>query len=167
LKQEDRSGGLFSIAFSMDGNLLATAGRELHIWDLASGEIQTTIPLPGEYPMVNSVAFSPDGKRLAYGGSRNILRLWDVESKAEVVFFNFPGDVYAIQSVAFSLDGSLLATGDTSGLVRIWNAKTGTQLTSLVGHNRQVNSVAFSPDGKLLASTSQDGTVRLWGVPVS
>ncbi|TAH49077.1 MAG: hypothetical protein EYC68_18255 [Chloroflexota bacterium] len=61
-----------------------------------------------------SVAFSPDGKRLATGGENGQVKLWDVTSGKEL--FSIPAHEKAIWSVAFSPAGTRLATGATMEL---------------------------------------------------
>ena len=101
------------------------------------------------------MAFSPDGRVLAGGGS--LLRLWDTETG------EFQGHLEGADypSVAFSPDGRILA-GSGGSLVRLWDTDTWELRSVLEGQGETpVLSVAFSPDGALLASGS-DGTILLW-----
>jgi WD40 repeat protein/tRNA A-37 threonylcarbamoyl transferase component Bud32 len=106
---------------------------------------------------VGSVAFSPDGQRLASTSSERQVTVWDVRSGRELLALKG-----VRTSVRFSPDGQRLAGGSRDGTVRVWNAQTGQQLLALKGHTDAVNSVAFSPEGNRLASASSDRTVRLW-----
>jgi WD40 repeat protein len=106
------------------------------------------------------VAFSPDGSRLASGGSDGGLRLWD--PVAGTWLATLGGRQGTVLSVAFSPDGSRLASGGSDGGVQFWDPVAGTWLATLEGHRGTVWSVAFSPDGSRLASGGEDGVVRLW-----
>ncbi|MCP4345428.1 MAG: tetratricopeptide repeat protein [Desulfobacterales bacterium] len=112
--------------------------------------------------LVSSLAFSPDGTRLASGSSDNTIRLWDVKNGTlQKTLVNHTDKVW---SVAFSPDGALLASGAADNMIRLWDAKNGYDLNIVKGHKDEVRSVAFSPDGQWLASGSNDKTVRLWNI---
>ncbi len=111
------------------------------------------------YGRVSSVAFSPDGKKLATAGS--YLKLWDAATGRELTMLK--GSSGFFPSVAFSPDGQKLAAA-FSHVVKLWNLATGQELATLRGHAGGIMSVVFSPDGKRLASGSVDRTVKLWDV---
>jgi hypothetical protein len=107
-----------------------------------------------------TIAFTPDGKRLATGGSDHVVRLWDPQTGAAVLTLaEFDGPVTCL---AFSPSGDRLATGTEDRSLRVWNSKPGAEVRALVGHTASVWGVAFSPDGTRLASGGLDQTVRLW-----
>ncbi len=116
--------------------------------------------LEGYTSRVSSVAFSPDGGRLAYAGTGGTVRLRDPTSGKQLAVLE--GHTGEVECVAFSPDGGRLASGGLDKTVRLWDVASGKQLAVMGGHMDVVTSVAFSPDGGRLASASWDETVRLW-----
>jgi hypothetical protein len=119
-------------------------------------------PFKGHRGWVNSVAFSPDGKRIVSRGSDGTLRLWTLDGKPAAE--PFTGHAGEVSSVAFSPDGMRIVSGGGDGTVRLWTLDGKPAAEPFKGHRGWVNSVAFSPDGRRIASGGGDGTVRLWDV---
>jgi len=165
---EGHSAGVNSVAFSVDGKILASGSKDntVKLWGVASGLLLRT--LEGHSNWVNLVAFSADGKTLASGGEDKTVRLWDVASGRTLRTLEGHSD--RINSVAFSADGQTLVSGSgravdpTDKTVRLWDVTSGSLLRTMEGHSKGVNSVAFSADSKTLASGSEDNTVKLWDV---
>ncbi|MFQ5810941.1 MAG: WD40 repeat domain-containing protein, partial [Armatimonadota bacterium] len=164
----------FSVAFSPDGKFLVggsapiTLGEaelggptemgELHLWDLATGEVQRKLT---GHPVGLRVSFSPDGKTVATGGldEPGAVLLWDVETgavKQAPARYSHP-----VMAVAFSPDGTLLASACEDEGMQLLDAQTGEVKRTLAARPGEVLCVAFSPDGKTLA-VAREETVRLW-----
>jgi WD40 repeat protein/serine/threonine protein kinase len=161
--------GVTSVAtFSPNFSRLAgvAADNTVKVWDASSG--QETLTLKGHTNNVRrsafSLAFSPDGKRLATASGREV-KVWDAQTGQEL--FACKGHTPAVISVVFSPDGKRLASrsGGRSPRqpveVKVWDAQTGQELLNLqtigIGQN---DSIAFSPDGKRLASGGRE--VKVW-----
>jgi WD40 repeat protein len=162
-----------SITFSPDGKTLASGfGETVKLRDPQTGaELRELTVHPGS---VQSLAFSPDGQRLAvgsaFGGGQHgsgELTLWDVPTGVAQWSVTLREQSRAGASVAFSPDGQMIASGGgvegTSGDLRIWDARTGALQRSLAERAGAVLSLAFSSDGQTLVSGGfASDTVRLW-----
>ena len=118
------------------------------------------LTLAGHADPVMSVAFSPDGQRLASGSNDQTVKIWDSATGKEL--FTLKGHAGWVTSAAFSPDGQRLASASWDQTVKIWDSATGKELLALKGHADRVTSVAFSPNGQRLASGSNDQTVKIW-----
>ena len=110
----------------------------------------------------SSIAFSPNGTKLAAGSWDGNIYLWNQEqSYSEYELLT--GHEKGINAIAFSRDGQWLASGSRDQTVRLWDLRQKHPVSKVIGkHKKDVTSIAFSPDGSLLASGSKDRTVKLW-----
>ena len=175
-----RIGPSSRVAFSPDGKRLATAsGRwqgvpkgwdgvpgDVKVWDTQTGqELLSLKGFAGPYP---SLAFSPDGKRLASShrlsnsagpAGPGEIKVWDAQTGQEL--FTLKGHIAEIKNIVFSPDGKRLASSARwTNAVKVWDAQTGQELFNLKAGG-EINSLAFSPDGHWLVG-DPGGTVTIW-----
>ena len=145
---------IFVDAVDTDGNV---SRLSFWLWEISRQHIAT---LEGHTRYVRSVAFSPDGARLATGSQDSTIRIWDVAAKRNIATLKH---THLVRSVAFSPDGTTLAIGSNSSVIELRDVESLRNVGTLSGHRNVVRSVAFSLDGMALASASSR-EVKLWNV---
>jgi WD40 repeat protein len=149
-----------ALAFSPDGDLLATAGEEgiVRVWHWRSRELRHTLP---DNPGVMTMRFSPDARQLAVG-TREHTRLWSLADNALMrIVDTGPGGVEAL---AYSPDGRYLVNGGSPPEMSVWDPQTGALIARLPDVGRDRVSLAFSPDGDLLVTSVLGGPATVWNM---
>jgi WD40 repeat protein len=148
--------GIYALAYSPDGSLLAGAGLEKTIiWK--GGEQWREL---ADKQRAASLAFSPDGKTLATGHFDASINLWNMADGKKTVTFEGHGS--AVYSLAFSATGRRLLSSGFDRSVRVWEPFSIGQIVSWTGATGPVYSVAFSPDGRRVYSGSADTAILVW-----
>jgi WD40 repeat protein/mono/diheme cytochrome c family protein len=155
---------LTALDYSPDGTLLAVSGHhEVLLYDAHT--LALVARLVGLSERIQSVAFSPDGKRLAVtGGSPGRfgeVQIWELE-KRKLKLSVQPEKIFdTVYGVSWSPDGSKVAFGCPDNTLRAVTTDTGEQVVYMSTHTDWVLNTTFSTDGEFIVSVSRDRSMRL------
>jgi WD40 repeat protein len=160
--------GVYDVAFSPGGQMAAGAAKGpgkdstvVYLWDPATGKGIHRWEVRG--CVVDSMAYSPDGRTLAIAGkgeAATTVRLLNTADGKETKQWTDPTHQQVL-AVAFSPDGKTLASGGDRWL-RLWDVATAEQRAVYTGHQGPITSIAFAPDGKDVYTGSEDTTALIW-----
>lgn len=182
-----------AVAVAPDGKTVAASrGNQVHLfelktvpaekkgdkdkteWAFAKSLLDPELKTPDGKPakaahisLVESMAFSPDGKLLLTGSFQE-LTVWDMEKAAPKQ--RVGGFADRVCAVAFSADGKKFVTGGGAptedGEIKVYDTDGAKLFTEVkAGHSDTVFGAAFSPDGKLLATCGADKFVKVFELP--
>jgi regulation of enolase protein 1 (concanavalin A-like superfamily) len=160
------TGAVVEIAFSPDGRLALTAGKDkmLRLWDVRTG--QAINQCPTFCARVVRIALSADGKRVACADGSKTVHSWDFENKRGEGYRHS----HEVSCLAFSPDGRYLFCGydkgnpNNGGVLHRWDLKLGSAAPLYKHTAARVEGVVVSVDGKYLATAhaGEPGSVALW-----
>jgi len=159
-------GEVKSLAFSADGQILASVGTDAKIKIWHTGALDLIDILHKHNGEVRCVAFTPDGKMLATGGDDRKILFWDLRDRQVKMVLSL--DDTAAHSLVLSPDGQIVITGSYRK-IKVWRRSDFRSqessidlLHTLMGHTHIVSSLAISDDAQFLVSGSRDQTVKIW-----
>jgi len=149
-----------AVAWSFDHQRVAMGHVDGTVTESGIQEGAEITRIPPHSRAIYSLAWSPDGRRLATACAEQFYALiWDLESRKLV---SEPlRHSHAILSMAWSADGHKLATGSFDQTVKIWQTDKWQQAATLRGQSSSLYSIAWGPDDRL-ASGSEEGSVKVW-----
>lgn len=156
-EHEGERDAIYYAALSPDGSkvLAGTSEKVAILWDTASGRQMRTFP--GHSWGVDSVAFSPDGRRVCISGHESAT-MWDVTNGEKLHTLARPD--FPITLVDFGEDG-IRAVSSEYQVPILWDIASGKQLRKFRSAPNPVESLTFTPDGKGLL-TAHWKTPVLW-----
>ena len=116
---------------------------------------------------VNSIAMTPDGKKLVSGSDDKTIIAWDISTGKPTLYLKEPGHSKGVKSVAITPDGKKIVSGSDDKTIKVWDINTGKLELSIEepgGHSKGIKSVAITPDGKKIVSGSDDKTIKVWDI---
>ena len=146
---------LHSLVFSPDGNTLVGGGRDgaIRVWNPNTGQnTRRTINQRSD-----SLAYSPDGKKIAISQGGNIHLL---NANTGGLQQKLSGHTNGSPSLVFSSDSSILVSSSWDGTIRFWNVGTSSLKLTIEGHFN-FRGAALSPNGKIIA-TAHERSLFFW-----
>ncbi len=152
------------VRFSPDGSTLAVGtqlidGRSrVTLWDVAARRKKNVFQA---ISTINSIAFSPDSKRVAASESDGHIQFRDTASGKVPCPF---GEGYrrVVDTIAFSGDSAALAGSGQGSKVYVWNIVECGAPMEVEGRGAPVSAFNFSPDGRLLAVSYEGSAVKVF-----
>lgn len=170
--------GSYSVAFSPDSTILATAGNApvvvtcgvspgtvltqndptvVKLWDVATGNLLREIPAAcGSY--ADAAQFSHDGTRLVTGGATGSIQVWNVADGTLLTTIPVTATFY---NARFSPDDTRVI-GAGMGTGGVWSAATGALIFPIAGLEDEMNDAAYSPDGSRIVTTGDQGNLQVF-----
>lgn len=161
-------GGAPDVTYSPDGTRIASLGAygDVTIWDAETGQPLFTLQ-DEALELGNTLAFSPDGTRLAVAGVTSVV-LWDADSgtKLQTLAGQSVGTEIGynlgVGQISFSPDGARLAVANMDGVSKVWELAAPTAVLELPPVDAPAKAITYSPDGSLLVTGGDEGVVTVW-----
>jgi WD40 repeat protein len=169
---------VFSVAFSPNGDTLASCGRDciIRLWDPHTGQERAN--LYGHKDWIKCLEFSHDGNYLISAGEDSEIKIWNAaplehhvapavqlkDRAADESFRTLKLHTETVRDLDFNPQQNLGASSSDDGTVVIWEPNSGTHRRTIKAHTGYVTNLNFSPDGNFLLSSGLDGSVRFWSV---
>lgn len=148
-----------AIAAAPNGIELASAdGGTVRIWNVETATV--TARLAASDRPVRTLAYAPNGDRIACAGDEGTILIWDPSATTALRVIGKPTG--SVRALAYAPDGASLAAAGSDHVVRIWDVATGGTSQVITRHTGAVRAMAYARDGSFLVSAGDDGTIRIW-----
>jgi len=134
----------FALASQGDVVALGASDGNIYLWSLADNKVIRTLDA-AKNGYIGAIAFSPNGKWLAFHADNDPIRLWDIESGAEIAHSR--QEFMFVNEIRFSPSGGVVGLVDDESNAFLWNP-VSEKMKKL---DQPGSALAFSPDGRLLA----------------
>src|SRR5579883_562236 len=113
----------------------------------------------GHTGRVNTVAWAPDGERIASGSDDKTVQIWDAVTGEKISICT--GHAKQVNAVAWSPDGSRVVSGSSDAKAQVWDPAAGNKIITYY-HAGGVNTVKWSPNKQFIASAGESQEVQIW-----
>jgi WD40 repeat protein len=148
------------LAFSDDGELLATSGTDhlIYVWHPATGRCLHR--LEGHHDGVAEICFFPGSNAQLISASYDkTLKIWQENNGSWEVTDTLEGHDEKIEGVAISPNGQYIASGDGSGRLILWSVNSKEQLSAKISEPKKITSLGFSPNSQRIVVGFENGKV--------
>lgn len=158
------------ILFRPQTHQVATVGSDglVRLWEMTDGRPSPVANSPvREFRAVSrrlqTIAFSPDGKRMLAGDSRGTISDWEVDTGRRLPdLANQSGIVTAI---AVASDGQTAAAAWDTGMARVWSLTSQAKFCELLRLDRHAGILTLRPGTRQLLIAAEPHAAALWDVP--
>jgi WD40 repeat protein len=160
LKAFPWKGSILTVAWSPDGNLVATGNQDasVHFWYRRTGK---DLEMSGYPTKVRELSWDPGSRYLATGGSAVVI-VWDCSGKGPAG--TRPTELEAhdtlLSALQYQHKGDLLASGCQDGLICVWNPPRKGRPIRTARLDAAITQLRWSPDDRILVASSSNGLVR-------